>query len=66
MVEIANIQVVLVQMLATSQPIVYTGVKNTYTKGDLFCIHLDGDIVIKIPLCNIFRIQEDYGFHGSR
>lgn len=46
-----------------SKPITYENVINTYTKGGLFCVFYllkDTKTVDKYPLCNIFRIREDY------
>lgn len=37
---------------------VYEDVKNTYEKGSFYCIHLDNDEVIKVPVMNIFRVKE--------
>ena len=49
----------------TSHPIVYDfHIVNAYTKGNLYCILFkdkeDKLIVHKYPLCQIFRIVEDY------
>ena len=46
-------------LLETSQPIELTG-KNSYTKGGLYCVYKNDGIVVKYPLCNIFRIEETY------
>ena len=43
----------------------YEGVRNTYTKGDLFCVYLDNEKVHKYPIDTIFRIVEDYGTHAD-
>lgn len=49
-----------VRYLETSQPIEFNAV-NTYTKGPLYCIYLGKDIPVKkIPLCQIFDIDEGY------
>lgn len=37
---------------------IFSDVHVTYQKGDLFCIELDNDDKIKIPLRNIFCIKE--------
>jgi len=52
-------------LMETSEPLTYQAI-TTYTKGRLFCLHLIGDRVVKYPLCNIFRIEEEYGTHGVR
>ena len=47
-----------------SKPIVISNVINTYTKGGLYCVFYDNEkeskLVDKFPLCNIFRIRENY------
>ena len=50
--------VVLVHMLFQSSPIVIREVKNTYQKGDLFCVMQEDGSVFKFPLQHIFRIKE--------
>lgn len=43
-----------------AKPIVMENVKNTYQKGDLYCVMLDGaKIVHKFPLRDLFRVIED-------
>ena len=60
---------VLVQMQDTSQPIRYVA-NNTWCKGGMFCIGIPkkegqkSGTVLKHPLCNIFRVTEDFGYHG--
>lgn len=54
---------VLVQLKGTSQPIEHKA-KNTYQKGDFYCIH-EGNDAIKYPIANIWRVIEDYGFLKS-
>jgi len=56
---------VVVHLKTQSQPIVYMGVINTYQKGDLFCLYLEKERVAKFPISDIFRIEEDYGYHGE-
>ena len=46
------------ELLETSQPLKLLA-DNTYTKGGLYCVYAM-DKVIKFPMCNIFRITEDY------
>jgi hypothetical protein len=48
----------------TSEPITHKA-KNTYQKGDLFCVYTTDGKVYKYPISNIFRIVEGYGTHGS-
>ena len=55
---------VTVHLREQSQPIEYPEVVNTYQKGDLYCVYLEGEIVHKFPLEHIWRVIEDYGFHG--
>lgn len=53
---------VQIQLDETSQPLLYK-VLNTYTKGNLYCVLFEErgyKIVHKYPLCNIFRVVEDY------
>ena len=46
----------------TSQPIEFDGVSNTYQKGSLYCIYIEGeDLVFKYPIDDIFRVIETYG-----
>ena len=46
-----------VHLYSQSQPIQIHGVKNTYTKGPLYCVN-QGDAVDKFPTEHIFRIRE--------
>jgi hypothetical protein len=47
-----------VHLLHQSQPIVFEAVRNTYQKGDFFCVlELDGT-VSKFPIVHIFRVKE--------
>lgn len=55
---------VSVQLKESSQPIVYLDVLNTYQKGDLFVVYTAGEISYKHPISSIWRIIEDYGYHG--
>lgn len=57
---------VVVHLKTQSQPIKYEAVINTYQKGDLFCLYMVGERVAKFPIADIFRIEEDYGYHGER
>ena len=57
---------ITVRLMETSEPIEFTA-RNTYTKGRLYCIYLAGrEAVVKIPMCNIFTIEEEYGSHGPK
>lgn len=56
---------VRIQLDETSQPVTYDNVKNTYTKGDLFCVYCATGEVHKFPLSSIFRIVEDFGYHSD-
>lgn len=48
-----------IDLKESSTPLEFTDVKNSYTKGPLFCIYSD-NTVTKIPIQNIWRIVEDY------
>lgn len=48
-----------VHLLSQSRPIEYSDAKNAYTKDGMYCIYTQGK-VNKFPLCNIFRVTEDY------
>jgi hypothetical protein len=60
-----NYMKVNIQLDETSQPIKYDNVRNTYTKGDLFCVYVDSGEVHKFPISSIFRIVETFGWHGD-
>ena len=45
----------------TAQHLVYENAKNTYQKGSFYCIYAD-EKVVKIPIDNIFKIEESYNF----
>ena len=53
-----------IQLLQSSQPIVYEKTINAYTKGNLYCILFINSkkerVTHKFPLMNIFRIIEEY------
>ena len=55
---------VTVELKETSQPIIYDDVINTYQKGDLFVIYTKEEKSYKHPIATIWRIIENYGFHG--
>ncbi len=54
-----------VHLLSQSRPITYNNVINTYTKGDMFCLYLEGEMVHKYPSINIFRVVENYNRGGA-
>ena len=47
-----------VHNLDQSSPIKMDNVRNTYQKGDLYCVMLDDLTVYKFPIRHIFRIKE--------
>lgn len=49
---------VTVHVYTQSQPVAITGVRNTYTKGPLYCALKYDGTVDKFPLEHIFRIRE--------
>jgi hypothetical protein len=55
---------VTVHLKDQSQPIVHERVINTYQKGDMFTLYCEGEKSYKYPICNIWRVIEDYGYHG--
>jgi len=55
---------VFVQLRETSQPVIYQNVENTYQKGDMFVIYTSDDKSYKHPMSTIWRVVEEYGYHG--
>lgn len=52
---------VKVHLYTQSEPVVRNNVRNTYQKGDLYCVMMnDGKTAYKFPLQHIFRITEIY------
>lgn len=49
---------VIVHLYTQSQPIVIEGSRNTYQKGDLFCVLMPDGVAYKFPLQHIFRITD--------
>ena len=50
---------VRVHLFTQSKPIVISGVRNAYQKGDCYCVMLDDRTTVhKFPLQHIFRITE--------
>jgi len=56
--------IVNIQFLESSQPIVYENVLNTYQKGDLYVVYTANEKSYKHPIQTIWRIVEEYGYHG--
>lgn len=55
-----KLNTVYIHMQSQSHPIVRENVTNSYTKDGLFCLYLTNGKVEKYPLCNIFKIVEEY------
>jgi len=55
---------VIVHLKTQSQPIIYENVKNTFTKGPLYCVYTADEKSHKFPVADLFRVIEDYGYHG--
>lgn len=49
---------VTVHLYTQSEPVLIEDVRNTYTKGPLFCVLRHNGIVDKFPTEHIFRIRE--------
>lgn len=49
-----------IHLQAQSCPILFEDVKNTYTKDQMYCVYIKEGYVFKYPLCNIYRVKEDY------
>ena len=49
-----------IRFVNASKKLVFDRAINTYQKGDLFCVYLEGGIVKKFPLLSIFDITETY------
>jgi hypothetical protein len=47
-----------VHLLHQSQPVVIENVRNTYTKGPLFCVMRTDGTVDKFPVVHLFRVRE--------
>lgn len=48
---------VSVHLYSQSQPVIILNARNTYQKGDLYCV-MQGNTAYKFPLQHIFRIVE--------
>ena len=57
---------VTVHLKTQSQPIEHKNVLNTYQKGSLFVVYTDDEKSYKYPMGDLFRVIEDYGFHGRK
>jgi hypothetical protein len=55
---------VIVHLKDQSQPLTYHDVINTYQKGDFYCVYVKDERVYKHPMADIWRVIEDYGYHG--
>lgn len=55
---------VTVHLKEQSQPLEYKEAINTYEKGSFFCVYCQGEKVYKHPIRDIWRVKEDYGYHG--
>lgn len=52
---------VKVHLLSQSQAMEISNVTNAYTKDSLYCLYFkDTNTVSKYPLCNIYKIEEQY------
>lgn len=55
---------VIIHLKETSQPIEHLHVINTYQKGSFFVVYCNNGKSYKYPIGDIFRVIEDYGYHG--
>ena len=55
---------VTVHLKDQSQPIEHKNVINTYQKGDMYTLYCEDEKSYKYPIANIWRVIEDYGYHG--
>lgn len=58
-----NMNQIEIHLNEQSKPVIVSNVINTYTKGGLYCVFYTTEnkrVVDKFPLCNIFRIRENY------
>lgn len=49
---------VQVHLYEQSEPVEFDSVRNTYTKGPLFCVMAPDGTVYKFPIQHIFRVKE--------
>ena len=45
------------------RPKIHEDVYSIYTKGDMLCVHLENDLIIKYPLCNVFSVAHQHAPH---
>lgn len=57
---------VTIRLHEASEPLVFEDVRNTYTKGPLFCMRLADKATLKWPLVGIFNIREEKGFTSQK
>lgn len=50
--------IVHVHLLHQSRPVVCEDVRNTYTKGPMFCVMYNDFAVDKFPVEHLFRVRE--------
>jgi len=62
--DIIKLITVSVQLVESSQPLIYHDVINTYQKGDFYVIYALDEISYKHPISTIWRVKEEYGYHG--
>ncbi len=53
---------VTIRLHEASEPMVFEGVRNTYTKGPMYCLRLGGRVTLKWPLIGILNTREEKGF----
>lgn len=49
---------VFIHLYAQAMPIVIEDVRNTYQKGDMYCVMGNDRSVTKFPIMHIFRVKE--------
>ncbi len=52
---------ITIHVYTQSVPLSIDNAVNAYQKGDLYCVLLDDESVVKVPLVHIFRITEREG-----
>jgi len=60
-----NTHGVTIHLKLQSQPIIHANTINLYEKGSFLCVFVNGEKIYKYPISDIFRVIEDYGFHGD-
>lgn len=48
---------------SASTPKVIENALSVYTKGDLLCVQLTDDLIVKYPLLNVFSVSHKHGDH---